>query len=69
MEDQYSKLVFGIISLSIGIVFLFLNKSIIKIQGESKGDDYSEDIRIQKFKVVGVIAMLGGIFLLFKYFF
>ena len=64
-----SKLVFGIIFLLVGVVFLFLHKKIIKIQGKSKDDDYSEEIRIQRFKVGGIMAILGGLFLLSKYFF
>ncbi len=67
MKDQYSKLVFGIISLLIGIIFLFKNKKIIEIQGKSKEGDYSEEIRIQKLKVAGVIALIGGIFLILQY--
>ena len=68
MDNQYGKLIFGIISLLIGIVFLFQHNRIIKIQGESKDGDYSEEIRIKKFKVAGIMAILGGIFLLFQYF-
>lgn len=67
MVGQESKLVFGILSLLLGILFLFFHKRIIKIQGESKEGDFSKEIRIQKFKVVGVIAIIGGIFLLLKY--
>lgn len=69
MDDQYRKLIYGIISLLIGIVFLFQNKRIIKIQGKSREGDLSEEIRIKKLKVVGVIAILGGVFFLLQYIF
>jgi len=68
MRGQYFKLIFALISILIGLVFLFLNKQIIRVQGESKAGDYSKEIRIKSFQVGGIFAILGGIFLLFEYF-
>jgi len=67
MQGSYIKPILGILSFVIGIIFLFFSKEIIKLTGESKEGDYSEEIRIQNLKVAGTLLFLTGLFYILKY--
>jgi len=67
MQGSYIKPILGILSFVIGIMFLFFSKEIIKLTGESKEGDYSEEIRIQNLKVAGTLLFLTGLFYILNY--
>ncbi|MHB2149773.1 hypothetical protein ACX8XP_12005 [Calditrichota bacterium LG25] len=67
MQESYIKPISGILIFVIGIIFLFFSKEIIKLTGESKEGDYSEEIRIQNLRVAGTLLFLTGLFYILKY--
>jgi hypothetical protein len=63
-----SKAVFGIVIFLLGIMYTVFRKQIVKILGPSKKGDYTEEVRENKILVGGIMFILVGIIVFFKFY-
>lgn len=67
MSKQFYGIAFGVFNLFISIVFLFFHKKIIHIQGKSEKGDVPLDQRILTFRLIGIIALIAGLYFILNY--